>query len=81
MRTGAALNAKFRRVAMRYIAKYPLGRMVIIQKIFKPFRKLLLDQIGLGNDRWERKQRNRGAEQVAGDRGAAKVPHGGFSRV
>ena len=35
----AALSAKFRRVAMGYLAQYPVGRMVTIQKIFEPFQR------------------------------------------
>ena len=53
-----ALDAKYRRVAMGYLAQYVLGRKVIIRKVFDPFCRLLLDQIGLGSDTWERKQRS-----------------------
>ena len=54
----AALNVKFWRVAMGYFAQYTRGRMVIIHKVFEPFRILLLDQIGLGSEKWEREQRS-----------------------
>ena len=53
-----ALKAKFRRVTMEYFAQYPLGRMFIFRKVFDPFRRLFLDQIGLGSDKWERKERS-----------------------
>ena len=63
----AALNAKFRRAAMGYLAQNPLGGMVIIRKVFESFRRLLLDQVGHGSDKWEKEAAQyRGAEQVAG---------------
>ena len=58
----AALNAKVRRVAMGYLAQHLLGRMVIIRKVFEPFRTLFSDQIVLGRDRWEWRQRSIAAQ-------------------
>ena len=69
----AEQNARHRSVAAAYLAEDPLGRMILIRKVFEPFRQLLFDQIALGSARWEQKQRSVEAKHLlTGDGGRRK---------
>ena len=68
----AKQNEKHRRVALGYALTKPLGRIMLLRKIFDPFRALLNSLIHISSDTWERRQAADEAKYIMGQGGQGR---------
>lgn len=65
-------NSRFRKVGLEYLNTEPLGNIMIVRKVFEPFRVLLSTLINIGGESWQTEQLAQEARHILDGAGSTR---------